>query len=133
MSLKFLIIRLSRFKKMRGRDAAKIAGQELLATTVHRRGLHCDGRFYDIHARMCDNVVADGGISWEYLNTLGTELSSLDPIVFKEIIGILGRHVGEGPRFGDEPLLLTEMSHGVVYDRVRTSVLFALLRNMMGE
>ena len=118
---------------MRGREAAKIAQTDLIATTVHRRGLQLGGRFYDLHMRMCDNVINDGGIPYEYLDSLGTELSSYDRQVFDEIVGILRRHMGEGSGFGDEPVLVTEMTHGAVHARIRTSILFSLLRNMMGK
>ena len=129
----YSVCHLELTRKMRGREAARIAQQDLVAMTVHRRGLQLGGRFYDIHTRMCDNVINDGGIPIEYLDSLGSELSTFERAVFDEVVTILTRHMGEGPNFGDEPVLLTEMTHGAVHARLRTSVLFSLLRNMMGK
>ena len=120
---------------MHGRDAAAVINDALSAVTVHRRGIQLDGKFCDLHARVSDTVVSNGRFPDEYLAALGYELASLDKHVFEEVILVMRRRLGTGEisGFGQQPLLIVDGDVYGIFPRLRTSLLFSLLRNYMGE
>ena len=120
---------------MHGRDAAAVINDALSAVTVHRRGIQLDGKFCDLHARVSDTVVSNGRFPDEYLAALGYELATLDKHVFEEVILIMRRRLGTGEisGFGQQPLLIVDGDVYGIFPRLRTSLLFSLLRNYMGE
>ena len=121
-------------RAMRGRAAAEVANNELVATTVHRRGVRKGGKFYDIHLRMSDRVVAEGDVPLEYINGLGMELAGLDRAVYEEVLEILETTLSrDGVPMGDEPVLMTDSSNPGGFARVRTSILYAMMRTYMGK
>ena len=119
---------------MRGRQAAACANLELNGLTIHRRGLQLSGHFYDVHTRMTDSVMRDGAIDYNYVQTLGLELSQLDRTVYDEVIEILRSRLSadEGAHFGDMPSVVTDKNNVELFGQLRTTLFFTLLRNFMG-
>ena len=120
---------------MHGRDAAALINGSLMATTIHRRGVQKDGKFIDCHCRISDAVVSSCHFTTEYLEALGLELASLDRHVYEELIVVLRSRLGDGEitGFGQQPLLVSDGDLYNLFPRIRTTLLFSLLRNMMGK
>ena len=120
---------------MHGRDAAAVINDALSAITVHRRGIQLDGKFVDLHCRVSDTVVATGHFNNEYLELLGYELATLDKTVFEEVIHVMRRRLGTGEisGLGQQPLLVVEGDVYGLFPRLRTTLLYSVLRNYMGE
>ena len=120
---------------MHGRDAAATINNALSAITIHRRGLQLDGKFFDLHCRITDAVVAGGHFNDDYMAALGYELASLDKTVFEEVVNLMRRQLGTGEvtGFGQQPLLVADGDVYGLFLRLRTTLLFSLLRNYMGK
>ena len=120
---------------MHGRDAAAVVNDSLSAITVHRRGIQLDGKFTDLHCRISDTVIASGRFTDEYMVALGYELATLDKTVFEEVIRVMRRQLGPGEisGFGQQPLLIVDGDVFGLFPRLRTTLLFSVLRNYMGE
>ena len=120
---------------MHGRDAAATINNALSAITIHRRGLQLDGKFFDLHCRITDAVVAGGHFNDDYMAALGYELASLDKTVFEEVVNLMRRQLGTGEvtGFGQQPLLIADGDVYGLFLRLRTTLLFSLLRNYMGK
>ena len=120
---------------MHGRDAAAVVNDAVSAVTIHRRGLQLDGKFVDLHCRVSDTVISTGHFGPEYLELLGYELASLDKTVYEEIVRVMRQRLGEGDisGFGNQPLLVVEGDIYGLFPRLRTTLLFSILRNYMGE
>ena len=69
------------------------------------------------------------------LEALGLELASLDRHVYEELIVVLRSRLGDGEitGFGQQPLLVSDGDLYNLFPRIRTTLLFSLLRNMMGR
>ena len=120
---------------MHGRDAAAVVNDSLSAITVHRRGVQLDGKFVDLHCRVSDTVISTSHFTNEYLELLGYELATLDKTVFEEVIHVMRRRLGTGEisGFGQQPLLVVEGDIYGLFPRLRTTLLYSVLRNYMGK
>ena len=119
---------------MFGPNAAAILNADLNGTTIHRRAITVDGIFHDLHARVADKHIQQVQIAQDYLVSLGYELSALDEQVFREFITAL-KTATTGPGFPEyvtEPMLLTERDFPAVYERLRSTIFYCLMRNFMG-
>ena len=122
---------------MLGKTAASILNKEMDGMSVHRRALSTVGHFHDLHIRLTDGVIYAGQMADDFLIALGVEMAGLDHQVYLEVVQLL-QEVLNGPDtvtggYGSMPILLTEDAYPHVFQRLRTTLLYTIVRNFMGR
>ena len=122
---------------MLGKTAASILNKEMDGMSVHRRALSTVGHFHDLHVRLTDGVIYAGQMADDFLIALGVELAGLDHQVYIEVVQLL-QEVLNGPNavgsgYGSVPVLLTEDAYPAVFQRLRSTLFYTIVRNYMGK
>ena len=120
---------------MIGVKAAQHLNEHLGGYSIHRRGLRVKNFFIDGHFRLSPDVIELHKFDPNYMQSLGCELAGLDVPVLGEFMEQVESGADMIPRagFGTCPLLMSPAVSPAAFDRLRKTVLYTLLRNMMCE
>ena len=118
---------------MIGAKAARHLNQELSGYSIHRRGLRVNNIFVDGHFRLSAGAINAHQLDPIYMQNLGIELANLDIPVLGEFLSQVeaGADAVPDAGFGTCPLLMTPGTTPDAFDKMRKTVLYSLLRNMM--
>ena len=118
---------------MIGAKAARHLNEHLGGYSIHRRGLRINNGFVDGHFRLSPDVIETHKLDPNYMLSLGCELAGLDVPVLGEFMTQVETSADMIPNagFGTCPLLMSPTVSPAAFDKLRQTVLYTLLRNMM--